>query len=58
MTMLWGAMLLQETFGKLEGLETEACQIFTPGNLPGKVMEVGDVQPSLCRIELVRNVSF
>ena len=36
MTMLWDAMLLQETFRKLGGLETEGCQIFTPGNLPGR----------------------
>ena len=34
--MLWDAKLLQETFRKLEGFETEECQIFTPGNLPGK----------------------
>ena len=34
LTMRWDALLLQETFRKLEGLETEGCQIFTPGNLP------------------------
>ena len=36
MTMLWDAVLLQGTFRKLEGLETEECQIVTPGNHPGK----------------------
>ena len=34
--MRWDAMLLQETFRKLEGLETEGCQIFTLGTFPGK----------------------
>ena len=36
LTMRWDVLLLQETFRKLEGLETEGCQIFTPGNLPGR----------------------
>ena len=56
--MRWDAMLLQETFRKLEGLETEGCQIFTWELFLANVMEVGDVQPSLCRLELVRNVFF
>ena len=29
-------MFVQETFRELEGLETEGCQIFTPGNIPGR----------------------
>ena len=36
MTMLWDAMFLQETFTKLEGLETEGCQNFTLGTLHGE----------------------
>ena len=36
LTMRWDVLLLQETFRKLEGLETEGCQIFTPGNIPGR----------------------
>ena len=48
--MLWDAMLLEETLRKLEGLEKE-------GSLEN-VVEIGDVQPSLCRIELVRNTSL
>ena len=47
LTMRWHVLLLQETFRKLEGLETEGCQIFTPGNIPGRATVVGDVLPSL-----------
>ena len=36
MTMRWDVLLLQETFRKLEGLETESCQIFTPENILGR----------------------
>ena len=36
MTMRWVVLLLQETFRKLEGLETEGCQIFTTENIPGR----------------------
>ena len=59
MTMLWDAMLLQETFRKLEGLETDGCQKFLHQDIfLEDATEVGDVQPSLCRVELARNVSF
>ena len=43
MTMLWDAMLLQDTFRELEGLETEEGKILPKENSLENVMEVGDV---------------